>query len=347
MRNEFFRINCNGSHEQFFNDFDAAKRAYDQGMNILFDDSMEGNIFNSVVTIFQKEIKIPDNWQKGRIYYSNGDVNLQKNFNKDGDHIFGHAISNPLALLDRTKYYIKRNDSSAVKPQNPADADRHFILLCAVPKLHRYRLIDTLHSQGLIHNGWWTWLERRMPTPEQWKQLGTSEWRGHIRTLDLDKDTIELGVAQETVPKQYYNSFFDIALESIVEDRIIFYTEKTWKNLLRGKLFLPLGGQGGIQYLESLGFKMYTELFDYSYDGLNEHNRIQSFNQEIIRLCRTPLRTLKTVYLENVQEIDAKILHNKQLANRLQANQWGSDFDTDKHLYIAPPNLKNSPNYGQ
>ena len=92
---------------------------------------------------------------------------------------------------------------------------------------------------------------------------------------------------------------------------------------------------------------MYTELFDYSYDGLNEHNRIQSFNQEIIRLCRTPLRTLKTIYLENAQEIDAKILHNKQLANRLQANQWGSDFDTDKHLYIAPPNLKNSPNYGQ
>ena len=92
---------------------------------------------------------------------------------------------------------------------------------------------------------------------------------------------------------------------------------------------------------------MYTELFDYSYDRYSEETRIDAFNQEIIRLCRTPLRTLKIIYLENAQEIDAKVRHNKQLANSLQANQWGSDFDTLHHEYIAPPNLKNSPNYGQ
>lgn len=344
---QFFRINCNGSHEEFFNDFENSKKAYNSGKSILFDDSMEGNIFNSVVTFFQKEIKIPNNWQKERIYYSNGDVNLLDNFNKDGDHIFGHAIANPLGLLDRTKFYIKREKTGTILPQNIMMSDRHFILLCAVPKLHRYRLIDELHHNGLIHNGWFTWLERRMPTPQQWITGGRSKWRGAVRTLDLDKESIEHGIAQEIVPAEYNKSFFDIALESIVDDRIIFYTEKTWKNFLRGKLFLPLGGQNGIKYLQSLGFKMYTELFDYGYDSLSQHRRIDAFNSEISRLCRSPLRTLKQTYLENAQEIDAKIVHNQQLANRLQANQWGSFFDTTNHEYTAPPNLKNSPNYGQ
>jgi len=346
MSRGFFRINCNGSHQEFFDEFEKSKKAYNSGMNIIFDDSMEGNIFNSVVTRFEKAIKIPDNWQKERIYYSNGDVNLEQNFNKDGDHIFGNCKSNPLALLDRTKYYLKRENIDSVQTQNPLMADKHFLLLCAVPKLHRFRLVDELHLNGLTHNGWYTWLERRMATPEGWINGGKSAWRGAVKTLDLNKDTIEQGVAQEKVPNEYYRCLFDIALESIVDDRIIFYTEKTWKNFLRGKLFLPLGGQNGVQYLRSLGFKMYTELFNYDYDALPTERRIQAFNREIIRLCRTPLRTLKQTYMENAQEIDAKVKHNKELAYSLEANQWGSFFDTVNHEYIAPPNLKNSPNYG-
>lgn len=336
---DFFRINCNGSKEEFFNDFEKAKDAYHRRKSILFDDSMEGNIFNSVVSHMQKQITIPDNWQKERIFYCNGDVNLSKNFNKDGNHFFGQAISNPLALLDRTKFYIKREKVPTPQAQNPLMADRHFILLCAVPKLHRYRLIDELHKEGLIHNGWWTWLERRMPTPSNWIEQGSSEWRGTVKTLDIDGESIEHGIAQENVPVEYYKSFFDIALESILDDRIIFYTEKTWKNFLRGKLFLPLGGQNGVNYLQSLGFKMYTELFNYEYDAYSESHRIYHFYTEIKRLCRTPLRTLKQTYMDNAREIDAKILHNQQLAMSLNAMQLGGPFDLEHQNYV-PHNLK-------
>ena len=340
MKNEFFRINCNGSKEQFFQQFEQSKKAYNSGMRILFDDSMEGNIFNSALDHFRKEIKIPDNWQKERIYYSNGDANLLQNFNKDGDHFLGHAISNPFALLDRTRYYIKREPKCAVEPQNPALADRHFLLLCAVPKLHRYQLIDQLHHTGQMHNGWYTWLEIRMPTPAQWIAQGSSSWRGAQATLDLDNNTIETGIAQEIVPQEYYRAFFDIALESIVDDRIIFYTEKTWKNLLRGKLFLPLGGQNGVKYLQSLGFEIYTELFNYDWDTKPSMHRIPLFVDEIVRLCRTPLRTLKQAYLDNQRELDAKIQHNQQLANSLHGHQWGGDFDLIHENYVEPEDLK-------
>ena len=67
MKNEFFRINCNGSHGEFFDDFEKSKMAYDRGMKIVFDDSMEGNIYNSVVTRFEKKIKIPETWHRSRI----------------------------------------------------------------------------------------------------------------------------------------------------------------------------------------------------------------------------------------------------------------------------------------
>ena len=59
---EFFRINCNGSHEEFWNDFEKSKREYDSGKCILFDDSMEGNIFNCVISLFLYMMQIPVNW---------------------------------------------------------------------------------------------------------------------------------------------------------------------------------------------------------------------------------------------------------------------------------------------
>ena len=40
MKNEFFRINCNGSHGEFFDDFEKSKMAYDRGMKIVFDLSL-------------------------------------------------------------------------------------------------------------------------------------------------------------------------------------------------------------------------------------------------------------------------------------------------------------------
>ena len=87
-------------------------------------------------------------------------------------------------------------------------------------------------------------------------------------------------------------------------------------------------------------------MFNYDYDALPNEHRIQAFNHEIIRLCNTPLRTLKQTYMENAKEIDAKLQYNKELAYSLEAHQWGSFFDTNNQTYIAPPNLKNSPNYG-
>lgn len=335
----FYRIDCNTSTEKFVEDFQGALSAYDKGSLILFDDSMEGNIFNSSIYRHKEQTPFPEHWHPSRFFYANGDINLANNFKKE-DHFFDNVISNPFALLDRTRFYFTRNKIAPAEPQYPELADRHFICMNGVPKPHRFTVIDEMHFNGSIQYGWFTWLERRMPTQKSTLSMGKSTWRGKITTLDLDGDTIENHLAQETPPKEYNRAFYDIALESIIDDRIVFYTEKTWKNILRKKLFLPLGSQYFVKGLHDLGFKLYEEIFNYNYDSLPYAPRIQAFVQELHRLNSLPLRELKQRYLRNKERIDAKLEYNYNLAMRLHGQQWGGEYDLDKEHFTMPPNLK-------
>lgn len=335
----YYRIDCNTSKDKFIEDFAGAEAAYNQGASILFDDSAEGNIFNSSLYHHKEHILFPTHWDRNRLIYANGDVNLVKNFIKQ-DHFFGRIISNPLALLDRTRFYFSRNYIAPPEPQYPELADRHFICMNGVPKQHRFTVIDEMHHNGTIAYGWFTWLERRMPTQSWTVDSGKSAWRGKISTLDLDRDTIEKDIAQEKPPKEYNRAFYDIALESISDDRIVFYTEKTWKNILRKKLFLPFGGQNFCSGLVDLGFRLYDELFDYTYDALPYGPRIDAFNQELFRINSSPLRQLKRTYLQHQNSINRKLNHNRELALKLHGEQWGGEYDLLKEHFKMPPNLK-------
>ena len=127
---------------------------------------------------------------------------------------------------------------------------------------------------------------------------------GEVDPIILDATSEKLNKDDKEVPVDLmYNSWLNIINETH-EDDTIFLTEKTWKPILNLQLFLYYGVGYPVDYydaLESYGFKLYDEIFDY-------HNDVE---KEILKFCNTPLPLIQSEIVEQVKD---KMLYNQQLA---------------------------------
>tara|TARA_Y100001970_G_C14246477_1_gene868647 strand:- start:2104 stop:3132 length:1029 start_codon:yes stop_codon:yes gene_type:complete len=125
-----------------------------------------------------------------------------------------------------------------------------------------------------------------------------------VEPVLLDADINKLNTDDKEVPiDMMYQSWLNVVNETH-EDNTIFFTEKTWKPILNLQLFLFYGVGHPVDYydaLESFGFKLYDEIFDYGNDP----------EKEILKFCSTPLQFIQSEIVEQVKE---KMLYNQQLA---------------------------------
>jgi hypothetical protein len=89
----------------------------------------------------------------------------------------------------------------------------------------------------------------------------------------LDPSYHEILDSYRTFPEEFNTTLLSVVAESTTST--VFITEKTWTPILFEKPFLVLGGKGFHATLKNLGFQLYDELFDYSFDQFNtESERI-------------------------------------------------------------------------
>lgn len=78
-----------------------------------------------------------------------------------------------------------------------------------------------------------------------------------------------------TVPETYLmddlhnESYMDVITETSVDNDILFITEKTYRSIANGNIFLIMGCPGTLKYLKSKGIETFNDLFDESYDDEN------------------------------------------------------------------------------
>lgn len=104
----------------------------------------------------------------------------------------------------------------------------------------------------------------------------------HGRTLPNDNDDINGFYFQRHFnPEWYDNTYFSIVAETLVdapETRIagkivkpgIFVTEKTFKPIAFYHPFVVMAQAGHLKYLRDIGFETFDNLFDESYDNIND-----------------------------------------------------------------------------
>jgi len=131
-----------------------------------------------------------------------------------------------------------------------------------------------------------------------------------------------------------HNFLFDVCAETYCTENYIGLTEKSIKPFLWGYIPLIYGPPGTYQYLKNLGFDVFDNIIDTSFDNeLNHGHRMWRFQQEVLRLSKISLTNYdivqlesrfynnRTVYLKNVQRCLNTINWIKQETNFLIANR--------------------------
>jgi hypothetical protein len=75
---------------------------------------------------------------------------------------------------------------------------------------------------------------------------------------------------------QAMRCFCHVITETVYDDRRIHITEKTFKPIVLQQPFLMIGNRGSLKYLRDYGFQTFGNLWDESYDDLDEQHRISA-----------------------------------------------------------------------
>ena len=173
----------------------------------------------------------------------------------------------------------------------------NFISLCSAPKSFRYDILDSFYKHNYFVYSNYPYSKvnetdyKVHPTNDKLIEYkGANGFNNyHFKTL-TEIETDHRGY-QELVPVEYLQSNIDLVLESDVDN--LFITEKTWKPIVYKKPFIIVGSKGIHSKLEELGFKLHTELFDFSFDlEYNRHDMIVDQVKRYIDIHPTKLKEM-------------------------------------------------------
>jgi len=123
------------------------------------------------------------------------------------------------------------------------------------------------------------------------------------------------------LPKQYTDTKYSIVGETVEENNIYCLSEKIFKALISGHIFVVLAGAGFLKYLRNIGFQTFAGYIDESYD---EEQDINQRISKIVSLCRVLTNTDHRELYKNTQAIRQ---HNYNLF-------FNNDFLAEKNKEI-------------
>jgi hypothetical protein len=260
--------------------------------------------------VFSKLHEVLSEYKLDRTVFVYGDANIEQNYInwcKENNHkrVFGKCIYRPYTLLQRS---LECHNLNLTQP-NLSFKPKHFICLNAVPRPHRFEMVNLLYENDWQHKGHISWLRRHQDVvyPVQDNHYFNQE------TLQLDFDRKEINIGgggihgnQLLCPPQYREACFDIVNETIVSDSYLFITDKTWKPILQKTPFIIFGSKNSHKHLEEyFGIKPYTDLFDYRFDNLDYEERFASIKHDNLeRLLNMDIHELnEIVNSDKMQEL--------------------------------------------
>ena len=181
---------------------------------------------------------------------------VQQNFIDNGYQIVYDNLTEAVAT-DPTKYIIQTpnwwryNESlqNIYHKQNTYQPNRNYKHLALMPlkrqKTHRDLTVQKLQP----------WLDDFI-----WSYVAQG------RQLPNDGDMNNWATNWYFNPEWYDNTCFSVVSESIVSNKIMFITEKTYKPIAFYHPFMILGPMGILKALKDQGFETFENLFDESYD---------------------------------------------------------------------------------
>ena len=263
-------------------------------------------------------VNLSQNSDKNIIYLCS-DFNIQERI-QDWKNLLSlksikiEALSFPLSILTPHNFISENN----LNELNKSDKTKNFITLVSSPKDFRIMTLNKFYKHDLFEYSYVPHFHMNdkdneiqsirhkifrlcVSTIDNWYNKFNIEFDilNHSRFLtELDhssffnindqSDSVEIDgikyfkdIFNHFLPKESFNTCCDIVLESYF-DGPIFLTEKLWKEYIFKRPFLMIGSRGINHSLKELGFELYDEVFDYSFD-LESHDitRLTKFWEQI------------------------------------------------------------------
>ena len=159
-------------------------------------------------------------------------------------------------------------------------------------------------------------------------EIYTKNWK----PLMLDGSATDIYI-NSVVAEHYEKSYFSLVTETGMDDYLR-VTEKTFKPIANYHPFMIIGCHGTLEYLRSLGYQTFPELFDESYD---QETNIAKRLLMIINQVEKFVNLSKEEKDKKYQQVHEKVLYNANLffnvlpeINRLQFVNMFKELHNDK-----------------
>lgn len=228
------------------------------------------------------------------------------------------AIPGFVTFHDFELWYFQRNRDSAPLPIHSQVREREFTCLSRLHKWWRATAMADLHRTGILSNSYWSYCEAPYDADTDCPiEVDLISRLRYDRTKFLEQAPYfsdELTNAERNnhevmEPKYYANAYCQIVLESqfdVDQSGGAFVTEKTFKPIKHGQLFFVAGGAGSLQVLRDLGYCVFDDILDNSYDTVTNHTQRWERLRESIAAARHNLPEL-------FESARSQIEHNQQL----------------------------------
>lgn len=221
-------------------------------------------------------------------------------------------LTNTLKRLTTGKIYdINTSNNLPIENYNVGldyEMEYTFLSMNGVSKTHRCVLQDLLAKHDLLKYGRYSWRNKTyISKVYSNNSYNFKYWNIGRRSIFLDQP--EGLFIPEVLPPVYKKCFMQIVPESH-EDRF-FLTEKTSMPLFFNKPFLVAGSVGFHEKLKNMGFMLYDDLFDYSFDKEPCYEKRFEMIVEIVKYYTTLSKEHKHSLYKKIFE---KCVYNKKLA---------------------------------
>jgi len=163
----------------------------------------------------------------------------------------------PTHLLHYTYNFLMNKFNTIGNVRN--NFEKIFLNFNNRPSHHRCLTVDKLFENGLNEYGKISW---NILTKVYYKDNGYNFKNWNESIMKIDNFDYLMGEVTDDLLKT--DTFMSLVSEST--DDIFFVTEKTFKSILIGQIFYCIGSKGQNLKLKQFGFKLYDDLFDYTFD---------------------------------------------------------------------------------
>tara|TARA_Y100000592_G_C5423600_1_gene294477 strand:+ start:118 stop:1098 length:981 start_codon:yes stop_codon:yes gene_type:complete len=228
--------------------------------------------------------------------------------NKENICVLAHGQNKdfPFRYIDQNDFWIEVRDHNKGAPEltHTGPKPKDFLFLTGRGTANRDLLCRTLEENGCLENSLYTYNrgngdERHLPDEYEHPDFHDVDWK--------KQNFYHTPALWKIVTPQFSDTKFSIVAETVERNNVYCLSEKIFKPIIAGHIFVVFAGAGYLTYLRSFGFKTFRDLFDEGYDDeVDTTLRIQ----KIVALCK---KLEQKNHAELYEEARPILKHNREL----------------------------------